>query len=83
MKINTNNHIKYGTILEVQDLTGEGTSDVIMLIDNTSYGGEYNCMALDISTKTILGDYTDVKDFVNNVNITRVVGQFDEFFSIQ
>lgn len=74
--------IDYGTILKVKDLTGKDEIDIIMLTNNMTAGDTYNCKVLDLSSKEILADFKSIIEFKEKVNIVKVVGQFDELFSI-
>lgn len=77
-------NIKYGTILKVNNLTSynEYDIDTVMLVDNLTGGSKYNCKILDLHTFEILADYESIDDFLINVNIIEVVGDFNELFDI-
>lgn len=79
-----NYNIKYGTVLKVNYLTSDNEFDVdtIMLVDNITDGSKYNCKVLDLHTFEILADYESIDDFLDNVNIVEVIGNFSDMFYI-
>ena len=79
-----NYNIKYGTVLKINYLTSDNEFDVdtIMLVDNITAGSKYNCKVLDLHTFEILADYESIDDFLDNVNIVEVIGNFSDMFYI-
>lgn len=74
-------NITYGTILKAY-ITDKIETDTIMLLSNTSSGNGLDCLILDLDTKEILAECKDIKDFKNTYKIKKIVGDFDELFSI-
>ena len=63
--------LRYGSILKVVGLTSDSYEeiDTIMLVNNTTDGGKYNCKVLDLSTYEIVADFESIEDFMTNKQI--------------
>lgn len=74
--------IEYGSILEVIPYVQsfDGQTDIIILVDDTTNGGEYNCKVLDVSNCQLIEEFKNIEDFKNknNNNIVRILGKISD-----
>ncbi|WP_297419390.1 hypothetical protein [Clostridium sp.] len=73
--------IKVGTILKIKFLEDD-TIDTVMIIKDITGGYDWKYMILDLQTKEVLRNFKTLEEIKNKSNIVKVVGQFDELFSI-
>ena len=79
-KNNSNDiNIKCGTILEI---INNNYIDKVMIITDFTGDTKFPYKILDLSTKDILSDFKSIDELKNNLNVKKVVGQFNELFNI-
>lgn len=63
--------LRYGSILKVVGLISDSYEEVdtVMLVNNITDGGKYNCKVLDLSTYEIVADFESIEDFITNKQI--------------
>lgn len=73
--------IQYGTVLRAY-IIDEKIDDLVLLINNSTADGDFNCCILDLNTKEILADCKSIDEFINDYKIKEIVGDIDELLVV-